>query len=109
MRRAARIAVTFGGLAIVLATHTSSASELEDENDRIMEEAAASLTPFLPGNSAYILERRSNPDIPFWSKMAVVFGYTNNKEACGLIAEAMQKSSRERSSVQYDCKRVDPE
>jgi hypothetical protein len=109
MRTAARIAATLSGLAIALASQPVSANEVADENERIMEEAAASLTPFLPENRAYMLARRSDPDVPFWSEVAVVFGYTNNKEACTLIAEAMQNSSRERSSVRYDCKRVDPE
>ena len=109
MRTTAFMVVTFGGLAVALTAHPVSASELENERERIMEEAAASLppSPILPGNSVYMLERRSEPDVPFWSKMAVVLGYTNNKEACTLIAKAMQQSSREKSSVQYDCRCVD--
>ena len=92
MTRAILLSVAICCFALALAAdpglcHAGDA----DDSERIMEEAAASLKFFMPENRAYMLEKHSEPFVPFWSKMAVVFGYIDNRAACEEIADAMTK------------------
>ncbi len=79
-----------------------------DDNEEIMENAALSLTFSIPGNQAYMLEKISGaaalPGVR--SKVAVLFGYGDNRFICKEIAEYLTERSDSRGA-QYDCNVID--
>jgi hypothetical protein len=81
-----------------------------DNNAQIMEDAARSLTFSTPrnddGNRAYMLEKISGRDITqgVRTKVAVIFGYSNNRVACKAIADELVERN---VTPEYDCNAID--
>jgi hypothetical protein len=79
-----------------------------DNNTQIMEDAARALTFSIPGNQAYMVEKISGaaalPGVR--SKVAVLFGYGDNRVICKEIAEYLMERSDARGA-QYDCNVID--
>ncbi len=90
MRRAILVAVA---LCCFVIAQSASAGDVE-ENARVMEKAARSLTFSLPDNRAYMLEKQSGlVGDAGWSQLAVIFGYVDNGAACRDIADALTEKS----------------
>lgn len=67
----------------------SPASQAE-RNSQIMTASARNLQFMLPGNVAYVLEKTDT--IP--ADVAIVYGYTDNREACANLASTLTQSGR---------------
>ncbi len=106
MRQAILIAVALSAVVVALVTCEPNSAE---DNEKIMENAARSLTFSFPGNQAYMLEK-INSDASLFpglrSKMAVLFGYGDNRFICKELAEYLTQRSDARGA-EYDCNPVD--
>ena len=107
MRRTILVAVALCCFAV--------AAGATDENERIMKDAARSLTFSQPDNRAYMLEKHSGADLVSGtlSQVGVIFGYGDNGAGCRDIADAL---TEERSVLlskvygyadKYECNPID--
>jgi len=106
-------------LSIVGVTMLTGCEERSYErNAQMMEDAARSLiypTPSNdPGNRAFMLEKIARAELVsgIASKVAVVFGCSDNRAACKQIADALMERSAALSKVHgradtYDCNAID--
>jgi len=94
-------------VVLILAACEPSGADADD-NEKIMEDAARSLSLAIPGNRVYMLEKTSGaaalPGVR--SKVAVLFGYGDNGSICKKIAGYLMEQPGARGG-QYECNAID--
>jgi hypothetical protein len=109
MRRTILVAVALCCFAVAQSANSNSCHAGATENERVMKDAARSLTFPQPDNRAYMLEKHSGADL---SQVGVIFGYGDNGAACRDIADTLTERNVLLSKVvgyadKYECNPID--
>lgn len=78
--------------ALMALLTTAQGASAQEGITRLLETARSLNWPAHPGNAAYVLRKESSSPGP----VALIFGYTDNKAACELMADILA-SQRELS------------